>query len=262
MSKPTEYLITRKVVAMVEGAKPSLQLLRLFHACYAYVDRDVRLSVHRISITNLPPCVARCSDLTAITGSPGGKSNAWVEEAVEHGRWRGLFSQLELDRSSTELTFKFAPQVGTASMRNLNDKIFAMLDSDEVRTISSAREILFYTKAVMVGQADQPSFTIPNVCPISSPWTDSSKKSWLRIVARVGARLGHDYVVVPQRDPLSRAIDQVRVKVVTSATRWSSGYLFPRPPVPPVAVVHAGEFDCLSKTELVKRRDWSKATGP
>jgi|GEM_PF-3637109 len=40
MSKPSEYLMTEKVVAMIERANPSLHLLRLFHACYAYVDRD------------------------------------------------------------------------------------------------------------------------------------------------------------------------------------------------------------------------------
>ncbi len=262
MSKPTEYLFTRKVVAMVEDAKPSLHLLRLFHACYAYVDRNKRLSVREISITNLPPCVARCSDLTAITGSPEGKSNAWISEAIASGGWRGLFSQLELGHSSSILTFKFAPQIGNASMRGSEDKVFAMLDSDDLKTISSAGEALFYTKAVMVGQADQPSFTIPNVCPNSAPWNDNSKKSWLRIAARVGVRLGQDYVVIPQRDPLSRAIDHVRVKVVTGATRWSPGYLFPRPPIPPVAVVHGGGFDCLKKTELLKRREWTKATGP
>ena len=136
-----------------------------------------------------------------------------------------------------------------------------MLDSDQIRTISSANEAMFYTKAVMVGQANQPSFYIPNICPETAPWTDSSKKSWLRIAARVGERLGQEYVVVPQRDPMTRAISMVRVKVVTSTTRWSQGYLFPRPPCPPVAVVYGGSFACLKKGELMERRNWTTATG-
>lgn len=261
MSKPTEYLMAMKLVAKVEDAKPSLQLLRLFHACYAYVDKNMFLSVVNITLTKKPPCVALCSDLAAITGSPEAKSNSWIREAVEMGDWKTLFSQLELASSGSQLIFKFATSVGPASLRGSKDKIFAMLDSDEIRTIRSANEALFYTNAVMVDQANQPSFFIPHICPETAPWNDNSKKSWLRIASRVGARLGQDYVVVPQRDPLSREIVRVRVKVVTGATRWSPGHLFPRPPVPPVAVVHGGEFVCLKKSDLVRRRDWTRVTG-
>ncbi len=262
MSKPTKYLMTRKLVTMIESAKPSLQLIRLFHACYAYVDRNRLLSAHIIALTDKPPCVTLCSDLAAITGSPEAKSNAWIKDTIEGGGWRSLFSQLELDSGGRQLTFKFAAQIGPASLRGSNDKIFAMLDSDQIRTISSAKEALFYTQAVMVGRADQPSFMIPHVCSEAEPWTDNSKKTWLRIAARVGERLGQDYVVVPQRDPLSRAITQVRVKVVTDATRWSPGYLFPRPPVPSIAVVQGGDFICLKKNELIRRRDWTRVEKP
>ena len=260
MSKPTEYLMTEKVVAMVEKTKPTLQLLRLFHACYAYVDRNRLLSIGAVALTDKPSCKVLCSDLAAIAGSPEAKSNSWIRTAVEEGGWRTLFSQLHLEDCGSLLSFKFSPQIGPASIRGPKDKIFAMLDSDQIRTISSANEAMFYTKAVMVGQANQPSFYIPNICPETTPWTDSSKKSWLRIAARVGQRLGQDYVIVPQRDPMTRAISQVRVKVVTGNTRWSEGYLFPRPPSPPVAVVHGGNFVCLKRCELVERRDWTMAT--
>jgi len=262
MSKPTEYLMTEKVVAMVEKTKPTLQLLRLFHACYAYVDRNRLLSIGTVALTDKPSCTVLCSDLAAITGSPEAKSNSWIRTAIEEGGWGTLFSQLHLESCGTLLTFKFSPQIGPASIRGPRDKIFAMLDSDEIRTISSANEAMFYTKAVMVGQANQPSFDLPNICPETAPWTDSSKKSWLRIAARVGTRLGQDYVVLPQRDPMTRAIARVRVKVVTSTTRWSEGYLFPRLPSPPVAVVHGGHFVCLKKCELIERRDWTMATRP
>lgn len=260
MSKPTEYLMTEKVVAMVEKTKPTLQLLRLFHACYAYVDRNRLLSIGAVALTDKPSCTVLCSDLAAITGSPEAKSNSWIRTAIEEGGWGTLFSQLRLESCGTLLTFKFSPQIGPASIRGQRDKIFAMLDSDEIRMISSANEAMFYTKAVMVGQANQPSFYIPNICPETAPWTDSSKKSWLRIAARVGERLEQEYVVVPQRDPMSRAIARVRVKVVTGTTRWSEGYLFPRLPSPPVAVVHGGNFVCLKKSELIARRDWTTAT--
>lgn len=261
MSKPTEYLMTKEIVALVEKTKPSLQLLRLFHACYAYVDREQQLSVGVLAMTGKPSCSVPCSVLAAITGSPEAKSNAWIRTAIQEGGWEYLFSKLDLDDSGTLLTFKFAPCIGPASIRSSKETVFAMLDSDDIRTISSANEVLFYTKAVMVRQANQPLFHIPNICPKTAPWTDSVKKSWLRIAARVGERLGHDYVLAPQWDPLTREISLVRVKVVTEHTRWSPGCLFPRPPCPPVAVVHGGNFVCLNKSELVERRNWTRATG-
>jgi hypothetical protein len=261
MSKPTEYLMTKEIVAMVEKTKPSLQLLRLFHACYAYVDRNKHLSVGLIAMTGQPSCTVLCSDLAAITGSPAAKSNAWIRNAIQEGGWGSLFSKLDLNDSGNLLSFKFAPRIGPASLRNSKETVFAMLDSDDNRTISSANEVLFYTRAVMVGQANQPSFHIPNICPTTAPWRDNTKKSWLRIAARVGEKLGQDYVVAPQFDPMNREISQVRVKVVTANSRWSAGHLFPRPPCPPVAVVHGGNFVCLTKSELVARRNWTRATG-
>lgn len=258
MSKPTEYLMTHEIVAMLEKTRPSLHLLRLFHACYAYVDRNKHLSVGLLALTGKPSCTVPCSVLAAITGSPEAKSNAWIRAAIKEGGWGSLFSTIDLEDSGNLLIFKFAPRLGPASLKNSKETVFAMLDSDEIRTISSANEVLFYTQAVMVGQANQPSFYIPNICPQNAPWTDNSKKSWLRIAARVGERLGQDYVIVPQWDPMTRAILQVRVKVATENTRWSAGCLFPRPPCPPVAVVQGGHFLCLSKGQLVERQNWTK----
>lgn len=260
MSKPTEYPLTNEIIAMIEKTKPSLQLLRLFHACYAYVDRNKHLTIWLNSMSGKPSCTVSCSDLAAITGSLEAKSNSWIKTAVEEGGWDTLFRQLHLDGCRNLLSFKFTPRIGEEAIMTSKKKVFAMLDSDEIRTISSANEVLFYTKAVMVGQAQQPSFYIPNICPKTAPWTDSSKKSWLRIAARVGERLGQDYVIAPQRDPTTREITQVRVKVATANTRWSAGFLFPRPPCPPVAVVQGGRFLCLTKAELVERRNWTRAT--
>ena len=185
MSKPTEYLMPKKLVALVEQAKPSLGLLRLFHACYAYVDRNPLLTINLVALTGKPACRARCSDLSAITGSPGAKSSTWIADVVEDDGWRTLFSRLEIDPSGMELSFKFTPKVGSASHRGSDKIVFAMIDGDEIRTISSANEALFYIRAVMVDKSDQPAFDIPGICPDSAPWTDNRKKAWLRIAARV-----------------------------------------------------------------------------
>lgn len=86
-----------------------------------------------------------------------------------------------------------------------------MIDSIGLRKISSSAEALFYTKAVMVNQANQPMLSLLKLCPETILWTDSAKKSWLRIATRVGKRLSQHYVFLPQRDQLTREITQVTV---------------------------------------------------
>ncbi|WP_188480648.1 hypothetical protein [Marivita lacus] len=262
MSKPTEYLMPEKLVALVEQAKPSLGLLRLFHACYAYVDRNPLLAINLVALTGKPACRARCSDLSAITGSPGAKSSTWVTEVVEDDGWKALFSRLEIDPSGMELSFKFTPNVGQAAHRGSDKIIFAMVDGEEIRKISSANEALFYIRAVMVNQADWPAFDIPGICPDSAPWTDNRKKAWLRIAARVSERTGQHYVIIPLRHPLTRKIVRVRVKAVTGWSRWSPGYLFPRLPCPPVAIVKDGSYVSLKNGELREMVKWTRVEGP
>ena len=262
MSKPTEYLISQKLVAMIEAAKPSLHLLRLFHACYAYVDRHPLLNVGIIALQGKPACTALSSDLAAITGSPCAKSNTWIRTAVEQGAWDSLFEKLSLDTTGRLLTFKFARKVGVNAQRSEKDKVFAMIDSMELRKISSSAEALFYTKAVMVNQANQPMFSLPKLCPETKLWTDSAKKSWLRIATRVGERLSQHYVFLPQRDQLTREITQVTVKVVTSTSLWSRERLFRRPPCPPISVVHDGKFYSLTQSDLHARLSWTRVIGP
>ncbi|MAZ22094.1 hypothetical protein [Roseovarius sp.] len=262
MSKPTEYLMPTKLVAMVEDAKPSLHLLRLFHACYAYVDRNPLLHVGVIALSNRPACTVLCSDLAAITGSPQAKSNAWIKSAIDGEGWRSLFSLLTLDTTGRLLTFKFAPKVGVAAQRNEEKTPFAMLDSEEIRVIRSVDEAFFYTRALMVAQSNQPLFYLPNICPEVAPWTDNSKKSWLRIAARVGAKLDQHYLIIPRRDPLTRRVTRVRVNVTTKSSFWTAGQFFPLPPCPPVSIVHDGKFRSLSRDELVSRKMWTRVTRP
>ena len=261
MSKPSEYLMTEKIVAMIEAAKPSLHMLRLFHACYAYVDRDPFLHIGIVAMTDKPACTALCSDLTAITGSPSAKSNAWIKEAIETCDDRALFSRLTLDTGGRAVTFKFASRVQPASLRGKKTP-FAMVDGDEIATISSAPEALFYTRAIMVAGADQPSFYLPNMDAGMMPWSHDAKKSWLRIAARVGERLDQHYVVLPEHDPLTRKIVRVRVKVVTRYSKWSPECLYPRRSVASVSVVHDGKQRSLAKNELLRRRTWTQVVEP
>jgi len=262
MSKPTEYLMPEKLVVLIEQAKPSLGLLRLFHACYAYVDRNPLRPIGLVAMTGKPACRARCSDLSAIAGSPGAKSNAWITDVVDDDQWRALFSRLEIDPNGMEISFKFTPKVGIASHRGSDNIVFAMIDSEEIRTISSENEALFYVRAVMVDQADLPAFDIPGICPDSAPWTENRKKAWLRVAARVSERTGQHYVIIPQRHPLTRKIVRVRVKVVTGRSRWSPGYLFPRLPCPAVAVVKNGSYVSLRTDDLRERANWTRVEGP
>lgn len=262
MSKPTEYLMPLKLVALLEAANPSLHLLRLFHACYAYVDRSKLLSVGVIAMPGRPGCKALCSDLSLITGSPSAKSNSWIGSAIEAGGWNTLFSQLSIAEDAKVLAFKFSSKVSVSAMRNEKDKVFAMVDSDVLRTISSSKEALFYTRAAMVNKADRPMFYLPGICPETAPWTDNTKKSWLRIAARVGERMDHHYVIMPERDPLTRDIARVKVKAVTPTSRWSPQGLFLRPPCPPVSVVHDGKFRSLSRNELLARHCWTRVIEP
>ncbi|MSU90224.1 hypothetical protein GE300_11440 [Rhodobacteraceae bacterium 2CG4] len=181
---------------------------------------------------------------------------------VEDDQWRALFATLEIDPNGVELSFKFTPKVGTASHRGSDKIAFAMIDSEEIRTISSENEALFYIRAVMVDQADQPAFDIPGIYPDSTPWTENRKKAWLRVAARVSERTGQHYVIIPQHHALTRKIVRVRVKVVTGRSRWSPGYLFPRLPCPPVAVVKNGSYVSLRKADLRERAGWTRVEGP
>lgn len=262
MSKPTEYLMPLKLVALLEAANPSLHLLRLFHACYAYVDRNPLLSVGVIALPGRPACRVLCSDLSLIAGSPGAKSNSWIGSAIEADGLKILFSEISIEESSKILAFKFSRKVSVSSMRNEDDKIFSMVDGNVIRTISSSKEALFYTRAVMVDKANQPMFHLPGICPETSPWTDNTKKSWLRVAARVGEKMNHHYVLLPERDPLTRKITRVKVKAVTPTSQWSPQGLFRRPPCPPVSVVHDGKFRSLSRSELLARHCWTRAIGP
>ena len=253
--------MTEKVVAMIERANPSLHLLRLFHACYAYVDRDMLLHLGIVAMTGRPPCKALCADLADITGSPLAKSTAWIKDVVGSRDTNMLFSHLALEPCGRVLSFKFCPSLGTAIQRNKKTP-FAMVDGNEIATISSAAEALFYTRAKMVAGADRPSFFIPGIDPSSKPWSHDRKKSWLRVAARVGERLCQHYLVLPERDSMSREIVRVRIKVVTAHSRWSRDCLYPRRSHASVAIVHDGCYRSLNKAELLQRRSWTRVTGP
>lgn len=262
MSKPSEYLMYQDLISLIERTKLSLHALRLFHACYAYTDRTPLLSVEFISATGRPGCTAACSELATITGSPAGKSTAWIKDSIDELKHTNLMAHLSLDESGKLLTFKFSSKVAMATMPRGKKTPFAMLDSNVVATISSAPELLFYTRAKMVGGCDHPSFHLANVGHNLTPWTDETKKSWLRVAARVGLRLKQDYLVLPVRDPLTRAIVGVRVKVVTENSKWTSECLFPRRSGAGVSIVHDGRYRSLTKSELFDRRMWTRITTP
>ena len=261
MSKPTEYLMPQKIVALIEDSKSSLHMLRLFHACYAYVDKNPLMSVGVIGMTGKPACTASCSDLAALTGSPSGKSNAWIKNVVKEFDEKSLFSKLELNESGTLLSFKFSPRVGPASLRNIKTP-FAMMDVDDVATISSASELLFYTLAKLVYNASQPLFYLPHIDPETNPWTDDRKKSWLRVAARVGMRLDQHYLIFPKHDPCTRKTVRVRVNVVTKQSQWSAGRLYPQGASAAVSVVHGGEYRSLKRAELLSRKAWTRVATP
>lgn len=159
-------------------------------------------------------------------------------------------------------SFKFSSKVAMASMPRGKKTPFAMLDSNDVATISSAPELLFYTRAKMVGGCDHHSFHLPNVGHSSTPWTDDTKKSWLRVAARVGLRLQQDYLFLPVRDPLTQAILGVKVKVVSENSKWTPECLFPRRSGAGVSIIYDGRYRSLKKSELFDRRMWTRITTP
>lgn len=262
MSRLNEYLMPQEVVALLEMSKLSLHALRVFHACYAYVDRMPLLSVEIVAMTGKPGCTALCSELAGITGPASGKSIDWIRRAIPEFDGSELFSQLVTDENGSCLTFKFSSKVAKASMRRSKSAPFAMLDSDKVAAISSAAELLFFTRAVMLERCDHHSFYLPHIDPELAPWTDNSKKSWMRVAARVGERLQQEYLILPERDPLSRTIVRVKVKVVSQNSKWTPECLFPRRSRAGVSIVHEGRFRSLTKTELFDRRMWTRVTAP
>ena len=261
MSLPTQYLMPEKIIIMIEKAKLSLSGLRLMHSCYAYVDQHPGLRVDFVALTGKPSCTARTIDIASICGPANPKSNAWVRTAAAELHGGKLMSKAVLSEDGRRLSFKFRPDLGPASWRSDKTK-FAMLDAIEVSQISSAYELLVYTRAVMVGGADHHKFALPKIGRNGSPWTEATKKKALRALARVSERLQCDFVVIPVTDAMTGAVVSVEVKPVTPASRWSSRCLYPRRCNASVAVVHPGEFRSLTNADLKERHVWTRAVGP
>lgn len=122
MSKPSEYLMYHDLISLIERSKLSLHALRLFNACYAYTDRTPLLSVQLISATGRPGCTAACSELATITGSPSGKSTAWIKGSIDELKKTNLMPDLSLDETGKHLFLQilFKSRYGVDASRKEN----------------------------------------------------------------------------------------------------------------------------------------------
>ncbi len=161
MSRPSEYLLPEKAVTIVEQANPPLYALRLFHACYCYMDRDPRLAIEYMSLGGDRACHALCCELNAITGTPGSNDNTMILNGISALQDIRLFETLRLSDCGRVVIFQIARKLAAEARRSKGDK-FAMVDADEIGALGSPAQILFYTRAVMAERANHLSFYLPN----------------------------------------------------------------------------------------------------
>ena len=113
----------------------------------------------------------------------------------------------------------------------------------------------------MVDRADQPSFYLPGIGPDAAPWSDQ-KRNWTRAAGRVGVLLGQDYLFIPGLDPYDDSVFEVKVKVSTAMSKWSSGKLYPRFGLGPINVVENGIGRTLKRSEVSLRHNWTRVARP
>lgn len=262
MSSPSQYRCEEKVVTLLENAKLSLNALRFVHATYHHLDNNPGWTPSHMSLKATPTddriCTVLAAELCAATAAPGANDISMIHDGIEGVAQHNLFQHLQLD--GRRLRFRYSKHMAEAT-QPLQKGRFVFLDCDRIARMRSPSQVLFYTRAAMVTRQEHPIFHIPRVCPVFEPWCDT-KRTWLAAAARVGQILDQEYVIIPELDARREKVTGVRVKIVHGATKWSKGKLFPRYSIQPVGVVAHGKASTLSRRELKRRMDWTRATGP
>jgi hypothetical protein len=269
MSKLSEYLCTERVVARLENADLSLDGLRLAHGCHFYVDSRKELNIQNMAAPKRANFTVKCSTLLATTGSPGAKDYDMIAKGIQaHTGLRGqggraIFDFLERREDGRKITFRFSDGYVRDSLRSSNDRKskFAMIDVDTIGRLSTPKQILFYTRAVMSQRSNSPMFNLPWSAERSGPWRDV-KRSWLSAAERLSKLLDQDYLLEPMVDAETDEVSRVKVKIVKKVSAWGPEKLFPRQADQSVCTVIFGKARSLSKSELQERRKWTRADSP
>lgn len=269
MSKLSEYLCTERVVARLENADLSLDGLRLAHGCHFYVDSRKELNIQNMASPKRANFTVKCSTLLATTGTPGAKDYDMIAKgikahsALQYQGGAAIFDFLERRDNSKKITFRFSDVYVRDSLRASKDRTskFAMIDVDTIGRLSTPKQILFYTRAVMSQRSNFPMFTLPWSAERSGPWRDV-KRSWLSAAERLSKLLDQDYLLEPMVNAETDEVARVKVKIVRKVSAWDPEKLFPRQSDQAVCTVISGKARSLSKTELQERRKWSRADRP
>lgn len=269
MSKLSEYLCTERVVARLENADLSLDGLRWAHGCHFYVDSRKVLDIKNMAAPKRANFTVKCSTLLAATGSPGAKDYDMIAKGMKAHTdlrdqgGRAIFDFLERKEGGRKIIFRFSDCYVRDSLRTLKDRTskFAMIDVDTIGRLSTPKQILFYTRAVMSQRSNFPMFTLPWSAERSGPWRDV-KRSWLSAAERLSKLLDQDYLLEPMVDAETDEVSRVKVKSVRTVSAWEPEKLFPRQADQAVCTVISGKARSLSKGELQERRKWSRADRP
>jgi hypothetical protein len=259
MSKPSEFLCTERCIRHIEDANLSLYALRLVHGCHFLVDQTLGLSMQNMALHADRHYTVRCQTLLEATGTPNANDFDMIREGIKGLQNDKIFNHLKLHESGRKLTFHFQKNYATNAIRAKSEK-FAMVDVDEVRTLRTREQIIFYTRCAMVLKSQFPMFWLPWKPGGESRWVDA-KKPWMAAARRVGKRLGLDFILVPEVSVETDEVTRVKVKLVKKVSHWSPGKLFPRDGQG-VAVVTDGKSATLSRSELRRRRDWRRPDRP
>ncbi|QFT59421.1 hypothetical protein FIU94_11360 [Sulfitobacter sp. THAF37] len=269
MSKLSEYLCTERVVTRLEKADLSLDGLRLAHGCHFYIDSRRELNIQNMAAPKRANFTVRCSTLLAITGSPGAKDYDMISRGMKaHTNLQAqggtaIFDFLKRREDRRKITFRFSDGYVRDSLRRSNDRTskFAMIDVDTIGRLSTPKQILFYTRAVMAQGSTFPMFTLPWSAERTAPWRDV-KRSWLSAAERLSKLLCQDYLLEPMVDAETDEVSRVKVKIVKKVSAWGPEKLFPRQADQSVCTVISGKARSLSKSELQERRKWTRADSP
>ncbi|WP_339638297.1 hypothetical protein [uncultured Sulfitobacter sp.] len=259
MSKPSEFLCTERCIQHIEDANLSLYALRLVHGCHFLVDQTPGLSMQNMALHADRHYTVRCQTLLEATGTPNANDFDMIREGIKGLQNGKVLSHLILHESGRKLTFHFQKNYATNANRAKSEK-FAMVDVDEVRTLRTREQIMFYTRCAMVLKSQFPMFWLPWKPSEEKRWVEA-KKPWMAAARRVGERLGLDCILVPEICVETDEVTRVKVKLVKKVSQWSPGKLFPRDGQGVVVVID-GKSATLSRSELRRRRDWRRPERP
>lgn len=256
------YQCFGNVVSFLEKTNASLHALRLAHACIALTAWH---PVRQVGTMLLDPDLTwtvRCLDVANAAFPASLKDHGPLREAIsELLRAKDLFERLEIDDSGRNLTYRFSRALMQEMRASSKAHGFFMLRPMELATLSSSRQVLFYTRVELVRATKRPGFLLPGIDGEEACWK-ATNRQWLLAARAVAKKTGDRFMFSPKRERFTNHVESVSVKFSVPGSQWSPGALYARQDRDLPTLVDASGHRKLSKAEFARRANWTQIEGP